>query len=348
MAEAEGYAGARYGPNHLDVTSVLEGIQEQVGSEVEVTHEKGVSTLHADWPESELYDDPLPDSVQAGIDQAARQAQSSDVVVAVLGESEAAVGEAKSRTRLRLPGHQRALLKAVHATGTPVVLVLVNGRPLSVNWADRHVPAILESWYAGEHSGQAVAETLFGEVNPGGKLPITVPKTVGQVPYNVPYKSGSQAGQPDWSGRDSRVQGALYPFGHGLSYTTFEYENLQILPDSQRAGGTVSVSFELTNTGDRAGDAVPQLYVRDAVSSVTTYERRLRGFDRLSLNPGETKSVTVTLQPNDLWLLDRDMNWAVEAGTFEVRVGASSEDIRLRSSFEITSTDTFGRPPTKY
>ncbi len=348
MAEAEGYADARYGPNHLDVTSVLEGIRQQVGADVEVTHEKGVSTLDAKWPESELYDDPLPDSVQAGIDQAVEEARTSDVVVAVLGESEAAVGEGHSRTSLQLPGHQRVLLKAVHATGTPVVLVLVNGRPLSVNWADRHVPAILESWYAGEHSGQVVAEVLFGEINPGGRLPITVPKTVGQVPFNVPYKSGSQAGQPDWAGRTTRVQGALYPFGHGLSYTTFSYDNLRISPDSQRASGTVTVSFEVTNTGDRAGDAVPQLYLRDRVSSVTTYERRLRGFERLSLDPGETKSVTVTLEPKDLWLLDRDMNWSVEGGTFEVRVGASSEDIRLQSTFEISNTATFGSPPTNH
>lgn len=348
LAEAEGYADARYGPNHLDVTSVLEGVREQVGSDVEVTHEKGIPTLNADWPESELYDDPLPDSVEANIDRVAAQAQSSDAVIAVLGESAAAVGEGHSRTSLQLPGHQRALLKAVHATGTPVVLVLVNGRPLSVNWADRHVPAILESWYAGEHSGQVVAETLFGDTNPGGKLPVTVPRTVGQVPYNVPHKPGSQAGQHEWNGGHTRVQEALYPFGHGLSYTSFSYDDLQISPENQRAGGTVTVSFEVTNTGDRAGDAVPQVYVRDTVSSVTTYERRLRGFERLSLAPGETKTVTVPLEPKDLWLLDRNMNWAVEAGGFAVRVGASSKDIRLQSSFEITNTDTFGSPPTNH
>ena len=342
MAEAEEYADARYGPNHLDVTSVLEGLREQVGAEVEVTHEKGVSTLSADWPEGKLYDDPLPDSVEAGIDRAVAQARSSDVVVAVLGENEEAVGEGHSRTNLQLPGHQRALLKAVHATGTPVVLVLVNGRPLSVNWADRHVPAILESWYAGEHSGRVVAEALFGDTNPGGKLPVTVPKTVGQVPYNVPYKPGSQTNQ--WASVDE----ALYPFGHGLSYTSFSYDNLQISPDSQRAGGTVTVSFEVTNTGDRAGDAVPQVYVRDTVSSVTTYERRLRGFERLSLDPGETKTVTESLKPRDLWLLDRNMNWTVEAGGFAVRIGASSEDIRLQSGFEITNTATFGSPPTSH
>ncbi|MFB6099491.1 MAG: glycoside hydrolase family 3 N-terminal domain-containing protein [Salinibacter sp.] len=345
LAQAEGYADARYGPNHLNVTSVLEGIRRQVGEGVTVRHERGVAALSANWPQSELYDPVPPDSVQAGIDRAVQRAETSDVVVAVLGETEEAVGESHSRTSLNLPGYQQELLKAVHATGTPVVLVLVNGRPLTINWADRHVPAILESWYAGENSGRAVADVLFGVTNPGGKLPITFPRTVGQIPYNAPYKPGSQAGQPDWSGRDTRVQGALYPFGHGLSYTTFAYDHLRIEPDSQQAGGSVTVSFEVTNTGDRPGDEVPQLYLRDPVSSVTTYRRRLRGFDRISLKPGETKTVSMTLGPKDLRLLDRDMNWTVEAGTFEVRVGRSSQDIRLQSTFRITTTASFGGPP---
>ncbi|MFP4229382.1 MAG: glycoside hydrolase family 3 N-terminal domain-containing protein, partial [Salinivenus sp.] len=330
LAAATEYANARYGPNHLDVTSVLDGIREHAGADAAVRHEQGVAALDADWPESELYDEPPPDSVQTGIDRAVRQAERSDVVVAVLGETEEAVGESHSRTSLDLPGYQQDLLQAVHATGTPVVVVLVNGRPLTVNWADRHVPAILESWYAGEHSGRAVAEVLFGDENPGGKLPITFPKSIGQIPHNSPYKPGSQAGQPDWSGRTTRVQGALYPFGHGLSYTRFEYDNLRITPDSQRAGGHVTVSFEVTNTGERAGDEIPQLYLRDAVSSVTTYHRRLRGFERIALNPGETKTVTMTLGSEDLRLLDRNMRWTVEQGRFEVRVGRSSEDIRLQ------------------
>ncbi len=345
LAGATEYANARYGPNHLDVTSVLEGIRQQAGEDVTVRHERGVGALDSAWPESELTDASPPDSVQAGIDRAVRQAENSDVVVAVLGETEAAVGESHSRTSLNLPGYQQELLKAVHATGTPVVLVLVNGRPLTINWADQHVPAILESWYAGENSGRAVADVLFGIANPGGKLPITFPRTVGQIPYNVPYKPGSQAGQPDWSGRKTRVQGALYPFGHGLSYTTFSYDNLRIEPDSQGAEGSVTVSFEVTNTGERAGDEIPQLYLRDAAGSVTTYNRRLRGFDRISLEPGETKTVTETLTHEDLWLLDRDMNWTVEEGTFEVRVGRSSQDIRLQSSFQITNTASFGSPP---
>lgn len=348
LADATEYADARYGPNHLDVTSVLEGVREQAGAGVTVRHEPGVAALDADWPASELYDEAPPDSVQAGIDRAVRQAEESDVVVAVLGETEAAVGESHSRTSLDLPGHQQDLLRAVQATDTPVVLVLVNGRPLTVNWADREVPAILESWFAGQHSGEAVGEVLFGDENPGGKLPITFPKSVGQIPYNVPYKPGSQAGQPDWSGRATRVQGALYPFGHGLSYTQFEYSNLQVTPDSQRAGGTVTVSFDVTNIGERAGDEIPQLYLRDAVSSVTTYHRRLRSFERITLDSGETKTATMTLGPKDFRLLDQNMNWAVESGRFEVRIGRSSQDIRLQSSFQITNTATFGGPPTDH
>jgi beta-glucosidase len=270
------------------------------------------------------------------------------VVIAVLGGGNGTVGESRSRTSLDLPGWQGPLLQAVHATGTPVVLVLVNGRPLTVNWADRHVPAILEAWFPGESSGQVVAEALFGDLVPGGKLPITFPRSVGQIELNFPYKRGSQAGESEWVGVRTRVNGVLYPFGHGLSYTTFEYDDLRVDPAAIPGDGTVTVTFRLTNTGHRAGDAVPQLYVRDVLASVTTYDSQLRGFERLHLEPGQSRTVTFRLGPEDLWLLDREMRWAVEAGRFEVMVGESSLDIRLRGGFDVTETATFGSPPAGY
>jgi beta-glucosidase len=342
MAAATEFAQSRYGPNHIDVVSVLDGIRARVGSGVDVRYEMGVAVSDGDWPESELMGDPPPDSVQAGIDRAAQAARDADVVIAVLGGGNSVVGESRSRTSLDLPGYQRQLLKAVQASGTPIVLVLVNGRPLSVNWADQHVPAILESWFSTEAVGRVVAEALFGDINPGGKLPITFPRTVGQIPLTFPHKRASQAPESQWAQTHTRVNGPLYPFGHGLSYTTFEYADLAINPTRVTGRDSVTVSFRVTNTGARAGDAVPELYVRDEVASMTTWDMQLRGFTRISLEPGESKTVTMTLGPDDLWLLDEDMQWTVEAGAFEVMVGESSADIRLHGEFEVTETARFG------
>lgn len=330
---------SRYGPSNINVVSVLDGIKRFVAPNVEVKFAKGCDMVDSRYPESEILPEPPDAQAQKMIDEAVAMAKTSDVAVVVLGEDNYTVGESYSRTSLDLPGHQLDLLKAIQAIGKPVVLVLVNGRPLTINWADRHVPAIIEAWFPGEFGGQAVAEALFGAYNPGGKLPVTFPKTVGQIPFNFPFKPGSQANEPPrgfgGNGR-SQVQGALYPFGFGLSYTTFDYANLKITPERQRAAGDISVSVDVRNTGRRAGDEVVQLYLRDKVSSVTTYERQLRGFERVHLKPNETKTVTFTLRPDDLMLLDRNMNWTIEPGEFEVMIGASSEDIRLKQTFEIS------------
>ncbi|MEG1544222.1 MAG: fibronectin type III-like domain-contianing protein, partial [Tannerellaceae bacterium] len=204
--------------------------------------------------------------------------------------------------------------------------------------ADRNIPAILETWFPSYLGGQVIAETLFGENNPGGKLTVTFPKSVGQIELNFPYKKGSHGGQygsgPNGSG-STRVLGSLYPFGHGLSYTTFSYANLHIEAPAKGTQGTVNVSFDVTNTGKRTGDEVAQLYIQDKVSSVVTYDSQLRNFERITLAPGETKTVRFTLEPSDLQLLDKDMHWTVEPGTFEVRIGSSSEDIRLKDDFEL-------------
>jgi beta-glucosidase len=247
----------------------------------------------------------------------------------VLGETDELCRESASRVSLDLPGHQEELLRALHATGKPVVLVLSNGRPLSVNWAAKHVPAIVEMWFPGELGGAALADVLFGDVNPSGRLPITFPKSVGQLQMNFPAHPGSQ----DRDG--GQVTGVLFPFGHGLSYTAFAYSNLKLSADRIAPAATVRVSCEVKNAGDRAGTEVVQLYVRDDYSSVVTFEKVLRGFERVTLAPGETKTVAFELGPKDFALYDRSQQWVVEPGRFTVQVASSSADVRLEGSFEV-------------
>ena len=203
---------------------------------------------------------------------------------------------------------------------------------MSVNWVNKYVPGIIEGWFPGAHGGTAIAEVLFGDYNPGGKLTMTFPRTVGQIPFNFPTKPNAQ-----WEGEKSRVNGALYYFGHGLSYTTFAYSNLKITPTRQTSTGEINVTVDIQNTGTREGVEIVQLYTRDLVSSVTTYEKNLRGFQRVNLKPAETKTITFTLTPADLGLWNRSMKFVVEPGMFRVMIGSSSEDIRLRSDFEIVT-----------
>jgi len=328
---------SRYGPRNLTITNVLEGIKNYVGSSANVDYTKGCEVVDATWPESEIIATPLTAEEQKSIDQAVEKAKLSDVVIAVLGEDEKRCGESKTRTGLGLPGRQLQLLQALKETGKPIILVLINGQPLTINWENRYIPAILEAWFPNALGGQAIAETIFGDYNPGGKLSITFPKTLGQIELNFPFKPGSHAGQPGDGPNgygNTAVLGALYPFGYGLSYTTFEYKNLKISPEKQQTQGEINVKVDVTNTGNRKGDEVVQLYVKDLVSSVTVYETQLRGFERVSLNPGETKTVNFILKPEDLELLDKDMHWTVEPGLFEVLVGSSSEDIKLKGQFE--------------
>ena len=331
-ADEEGYALTHYGPLAVEVTTVLEGIREKAQGKAEVLYIKGCDLVDAHWPESEIMEYPLTPDEQAEIDRAAANARQADVAVVVLGGGQRTCGENKSRTSLELPGHQLKLLQAVQATGKPVILILINGRPLSVNWADKFVPAILEAWYPGSKGGTAVADILFGDYNPGGKLTVTFPKTVGQIPFNFPYKPASQIDggkNPGPDGNMSRINGALYPFGYGLSYTTFEYSDLEITPKVITPNQKAIVRLKVTNTGKRAGDEVVQLYTRDILSSVTTYEKNLAGFERIHLKPGESKEIVFTLDRKHLELLNADMKWTVEPGEFAIMAGASSEDIRL-------------------
>ena len=331
-ADEEGYALTHYGPLAVEVTTVLEGIREKAQGKAEVLYTKGCNLVDAHWPESEIMEYPLTPDEQTEIDRAAANARQADVAVVVLGGGQRTCGENKSRTSLELPGHQLKLLQAVQATGKPVILILINGRPLSVNWADKFVPAILEAWYPGSKGGTAVADILFGDYNPGGKLTVTFPKTVGQIPFNFPYKPASQIDggkNPGPDGNMSRINGALYPFGYGLGYTTFEYSDLEITPKVITPNQKATVRLKVTNTGKRAGDEVVQLYTRDILSSVTTYEKNLAGFERIHLKPGESKEIVFTLDRKHLELLNADMKWTVEPGEFAIMAGASSEDIRL-------------------
>ena len=330
-ADEEGYALTHYGPLAVEVTTVLEGIKDKVAGKAEVLYTKGCDLVDANWPESEIIDYPLTSDEKKEIDTAVENALKSDVAIVVLGGGQRTCGENKSRTSLELPGRQLQLLQAVQATGKPVILVLINGRPLSVNWADKFVPAILEAWYTGSKGGTAVADVLFGDYNPGGKLTVTFPKTVGQIPFNFPAKPASQVDggkNPGPDGNMSRINGALYPFGYGLSYTTFEYSDIQISPKVITPNEKATVTLKVKNTGNVAGDEIVQLYTRDVLSSVTTYEKNLAGFERVNLQPGETKEVKFTIDRKHLELLDADMKWVVESGEFVVMAGASSEDIR--------------------
>jgi beta-glucosidase len=332
LAKETSYAISRYGPSHLSVISVEEGLRNYLGNSATIDYAKGCDMVDSAWPESEIIPTPLTAAEHAGIDEAVAKARNADVIVAVLGEDEKRVGEGMSRTGLGLPGRQEQLLEALKATGRPVVLVLINGQPLTINWADRYIPAILEAWFPNSFGGQAIAETLFGDNNPGGKLTVTFPRTTGEIEWNFPYKPGSQPSKKD---NKTSVFGPIYPFGHGLSYTSFAYSNLTVTPPTQHPQGDITVAVDVTNTGNRTGDEVAQLYINDEVSSVTVYEQQLRGFQRVTLKPGEKKTLRFTLRPDDLSLLDKNNVWCVEPGKFQAMVGSSSADIRLKQEFEI-------------
>ena len=336
----------RYGPNGVKGTTVLQGIKNKLGDKVKVNYAKGCEVTNEHWPETEVLPEPLTQKEKDEIAKAVEVAKNSDVAVVVLGDSPNTVGETASRTSLDLPGRQLDLVQAVYAAGKPVVVVLLNGRPMSINWVNKYVPGIIEAWFPGAQGGTAIADVLFGDYNPGGKLTVTFPKTVGQIPYNFPTKPSAQ-----WEGERTRVNGALYFFGHGLSYTTFAYSNLKITPQVERVstasgsdrvnptlkGAKITITLDVTNTGSREGDEVVQLFTHELVTSVTTYEKNLRGFERIHLRPGEMKTVTFILKPEDLALWDRQMHFVVEPGKFKVMIGSGSEDIRLTGEFGIAA-----------
>jgi beta-glucosidase len=323
-----------------NVVTVLEGIRAKVPATTQVTYVKGCA---------------IRDTASANIAEAVAAARQAQVAVVVLGGSSArdfkteyqstgaatvqagggqAVsdmesGEGYDRATLDLLGKQQELLKAVVATGTPVVVVLIKGRPLNLNWMAAYVPALLDAWYPGQEGGHAVADVLFGDYNPAGRLPISVPKSVGQLPV---YYNAKRPAPHDYVEVDNKP---LYAFGHGLSYSKFDYANLRTDVTESAGAVQVKVRFTVKNTSSRAGEEVAQLYLRDEVSSVVTPDKQLRKFQRLALQAGEQREVVFDLNAEDLMLLNTNLKWVVEPGAFTALVGASSEDIRLSAPFSV-------------
>ncbi len=310
--------------------SILDGIRKRVPASVKVLYAEGCKITTgkqgwAAWYENKV-EQPDPKADAASIQTAVTTTRKADVAIVVVGENESTNREAWSeqhlgdRDSLDLLGSQEALVRAVVETGKPVVVFLINGRPLSINYEREHVPAILEGWFLGEMGGTAAANVLFGDVNPGGKLPISFPKSVGQLPDYYDHKPSRNRSYL-FDGREP-----IYPFGFGLSYTQFKFENVRIEPKTIRTGGNAKVSVDVTNIGSRAGDEVAQLYIHQRVASRTRPVKQLRGFKRISLEPGQKTTVEFTLTPDDLSLIDFNMNKVVEPGVFDVMVGSSSAD----------------------
>ncbi|HHW73242.1 MAG TPA: beta-glucosidase [Firmicutes bacterium] len=324
----------------IKVVTVLEGIKAKVSPETEVRYAQGCTIM------GESCD---------GFAEAVQCAQESDLAVVVIGgksglsglirreEGVSAVdfnqqglvtepdGESHDRADLELTGVQEELVKAVYATGTPTVVVLINGRPLSIQWIAENIPAILEAWLPGEEAGTAVADVLFGDYNPGGKLPVSIPKAVGQQP--VHYNRLKMSKSRKYISMDTEP---LYPFGFGLSYTTFSFGDLKLSAKEIAPADGITISCRITNTGERAGEEVVQLYVRDNLASRARPIKELKGFKRIYLEPGETKNVRFRLHTDQLAFLDVAGNWVVEPGEFTVMVGSSSEHIHLSDSFTVT------------
>ncbi len=278
------------------------------------------------------------------IAKAVKIAKNADVAIVVLGENEwqaenkgGTSGEGYDVASLDLTGLQEELLKAVYETGTPTILVLINGRPLSIRWAAENIPAIVEAWIPGEKGGLAIAEVLFGDYNPGGKLPVTVPRHSGQLPSFYNYMPSKQEWIDNHWGKAYVDMPAtpLWEFGYGLSYTSYEYSNLKIAPGRLSPGGEIRISVDVRNTGKRKGNEIVQLYINDQVATLTRPVKELKGFDKISLEPSETKTVEFILKPENLAFYNRIMNFVAEPGRFKVMIGASSEDIRLTGEFEL-------------
>lgn len=303
----------------VPTVSILEGIRSKVPEEVSINYMRGCD---------------ISGESKEGFEEALEAARKSDVVIAVMGEKsglfeKGVSGEGSDRASLKLPGVQEELVKGLCNTGKPVVLVLVNGRPISLEWIVKECSAILEAWYPGEEGGNAVADVIFGHYNPGGKLPISFPMDVGQIPLNYDRKPSSFRNYVFMEAKP------LFPFGHGLSYTKFEYSSLEIEPEKVGSTGQVKIRFKVKNTGGRAGDEVAQLYVKDVLASVTRPVMELKGFKRISLEPGDAREIEFTLFTEQLAFYDQYMKLVVEPGVFEVMVGSSSEDIKLKGSFEV-------------
>lgn len=337
-ADNDDYAHVHYGPQATESVTVYQGLKSALEGKAEVLYTKGCEHVDSQWPDSEIFGYEPNAEELASIGEAVRLAADADVAVAVLGDCLRTCGENRSRSSLDLPGCQELLIKELKKTGKPLIVILISGRPASINWADRNADAIIQAFYPGAHGGTAVAQALLGEYNPGGKLTVTFPRTVGQIPLNFPFKPNSQVDGYSGvgpEGKKTRAAGALYNFGYGLSYTTFEYSNLQLSSTKIRPDESINIEFDITNTGKYKGDEVVQLYIHDHLSSITVYERMLRGFERVTLNPGETKRVKMKLEPRHFTMHDRNMKRVIEPGLFDIYIATSSTDIRLVETITI-------------
>ncbi len=297
--------------------AIVEGLRQRAGGTLDIRYEKGYSSDTSSAKQAE------------NLQNAVNAVNGADVAVVVLGEDINEVGEGKDRSDLDLNKQQTRLIEALQKTGKPIVAVLFNGRPLCINWVSKNIPAIVESWFLGDTGGLAVADVLLGKVNPSGKLPMTFPRSVGQLPYYYDHKPTSKHIYVD---EDTTP---LFPFGFGLSYTTFQYSGLNITPGRISTDGSVDVSINIKNTGKVEGTEVVQLYVRDVIASVTTPVKSLKGFKRISLKPGETGTVQFKLDSKELALWNRQMKQVVEPGEFKIMLGSSSEDIRATGNFYV-------------
>ncbi len=305
-----------------DTVTPLAGIRAKVSPRTKVGYAQGCD---------------VRDSSTAGFPEAVALARKSDVALVFVGESADMVGEAASRSSLDLPGRQMDLVKTIYETGKPTIVVLVNGRPPTIEWIVERVPAILESWMGGSQAGNAIADIVFGDVNPGGKLPVTFPRTVGQVP--IYYNHMNTGRPPEANNRYTSKYldvpwTPLFPFGYGLSYTQFKITNLQVSAKSIRRNGKLIVSVEVENVGKRTGDEVVQLYIRNVAASMTRPVKELKGFQRVTLQPGEKRRVEFLLTGEQLGFWNREMRFVVEPGDFKVMVGPNSEDV-IETKFEV-------------
>lgn len=336
--------------------TILQGIKDYVGGKVQVNYAKGTLLTLDNWTPSadsiaanslskerwntDKISLATPADTKGMIEEAVAAAQKSDVALVVVGDNEATSREAWSdghlgdRTDLNLMGQQQELVDAVLATGKPTIVLLINGRPLSITKIAETAPAILEGWYLGQETGRAVARVVFGDVNPGGKLPVSIARSVGHLPVYYNYKPAAKRGYA------FTETTSLYPFGYGLSYTTFSYSDFTIRKSDAKVGETVEVSVKVTNTGTRTGDEVVQLYTHDAVASLTRPVQELKGFKRITLKPKESAVVTFGLAVNQLGFYNTDMNYVVEPGKFDVMVGSSSRDIQAKGEFNVVGEVT--------
>jgi beta-glucosidase len=312
--------------DNSDVVSLYEGLQNKLGSGTRLLYAKGAE---------------VNDTSRSGFAQAIKTALQADVVIVSVGEKRDMSGEAKSRSNIHLPGVQEDLIKALYATGKPMVVIINAGRPLVFNWTADNAPAILYTWWLGSEAGNAIANVLFGDYNPSGKLPMSFPRTEGQIPIYYNYLNTGRPA-PDNNAIPSYRSGYIdlqksprFAFGYGLSYTTFKYDGLKLSDSVMSAGKNIEVSFTLTNIGKVAGEEVAQLYIRDNVASLVRPVKELKGFEKVALKPGESKIIHFTIDRDKLSFYNQKLEWKAEPGTFTLMIGTASDNIQLQSSFQL-------------